>query len=45
MITNTPVQAKSLRHSLEQTAESISLYVNKNKTEYMCFKQNEAFSL
>ena len=34
---NTPAQAKFLLHNLEQTATGISLYVNADKTESMCF--------
>ena len=36
---NTPVQTKSLLHSLERTADGIGLHVNARKTEYMCFNQ------
>ena len=32
-----PAQAWSLLHILEQTAKSISLNMNANKTEFMCF--------
>ena len=35
--TNTPTQAKTLLHSLEQAAAGIGLHVNAHKTEYMCF--------
>ena len=38
LLENTPVQAESLLHILEQVAGSIGLYVNANKTEYMVFK-------
>ena len=41
---NTPVQAESLLHCLEQTAGGISLYVNINKTDFMNFKQGETIS-
>ena len=34
---NTPAQAKSQLHSLEQTAGVIILYVNANKTEFIWF--------
>ena len=34
-----PDQAESLLHSLEQAASGIGLYVNADKTEYMCFNQ------
>ena len=37
--TNTPTQAESLRHSLELAAGGISLHVNADKTEFMCFTQ------
>ena len=36
---NTPNQAETLLHSLEQAAACIGLHVNANKTEYMCFNQ------
>ena len=36
LMANTPNQAESLLHSLEQAAAGIGLYVNANKTEYMC---------
>ena len=39
LFANTPVQAESLLHSLEQEAASIDLHVNADKTEYMCFNQ------
>ena len=39
LLSNTPTQAKFLLHSLEQAAGSISLHINANKTEYMCFNQ------
>ena len=41
---NTPTQAESLLHNLEQAAGCIGLYVNADKTEYMCFKQKGAIS-
>ena len=34
LLANTPIQAKSLLHSLEQAAASIDLHVNTDKTEY-----------
>ena len=40
---NTPTQAKSLLHSLEQTAGGIDPYMNANKIECMCFKQEGVF--
>ena len=44
LLANTPAQAESLLHSLEQAAESIGLNMNTNKTDYMCFKQEGAIS-
>ena len=37
LLANTPTQAKSLLHGLEKAAGCISLHVNSDKTEYMCF--------
>ena len=39
ILANTPNQAETLLHSLEQTATGISLHVNAHKTEFMCFNQ------
>ena len=39
IVANTPDQAETLLHSLEQAAASIGLYVNAHKTEYMCYNQ------
>ena len=36
---NTPNQAKTLLHSLQQATAVIGLYVNAHKTEYMCYNQ------
>ena len=36
---NIPVQAETLLHSPERAAAGIGLYVNVDKTEYMCFNQ------
>ena len=36
---NTPNQAETLLHSLEQATAGIGLHVNAHKTEYMCFNQ------
>ena len=36
--------AEYLSHSLVQAAEGIGLYVNANKTELMCFKQEGGIS-
>ena len=37
-LANTPAQAKSLQHSLEQAAGGIGFNVNSDKTEFMSFK-------
>ena len=39
LLANTPNQAKTLLHSLEQAAAGIGFYVNAHKTEYMCYNQ------
>ena len=39
ILANTPNQAETLLHSLEQAAAGIGLHVNAYKTEYMCFNQ------
>ena len=39
LLPNTPSQAKCMLHSLEQTEVSIGLYVNADKTEYICLNQ------
>ena len=39
LLANTPTQAESLLHSLEQAAGVIGLHVNADKTEYICFNQ------
>ena len=43
-LTNTPAKPKSLRHSLEYATGGIGLYVNVNKAEFICFKQEGAIS-
>ena len=40
-LANTPTQAESLLHSLEQAAGSIGCHVNADKTEYMCFNKKK----
>ena len=37
LLANTPTQAESLQHSLEQAARGIGLYMNSDKTEFMHF--------
>ena len=44
LLANTPAQAKTLLHSLEQAASSIGLHVNWDMTEYMCFNQRDDIS-
>ena len=44
-LANTPTQAESLLHSLEQAARGIGLNMNSDKTEFMYFKQNGAISI
>ena len=39
LLVNTPTQAETLLHSLERAAAGISLHVNTDKTEYICFDQ------
>ena len=44
LLANTPDQAESLLHNLEQAAGSIGLHINANKTEFTCFKQEGTMS-
>ena len=44
LLVNTPVQAKVLQYILEQAAGGLSLHVNANKTEFMCFNQRGVIS-
>ena len=39
LLANTPNQAETRLHSLEQAAAGIGLHVNAHKTEYMCYNQ------
>ena len=39
ILANTPNQAETLLHSLEQAVAGIGLHVNVHKTEYMCYNQ------
>ena len=41
LLANTPAKAKSLLHSLEKAAGGIGLHFNADKTELMCFNQNQ----
>ena len=44
LLANTPTQAKSLLHSLEQAARGIGLHMKVNKTEFRCFKWERTIS-
>ena len=44
LLANTSAQAKSLLHSLKQVTKVIDLYMNTDKTEFMCFRQDDAIS-
>ena len=44
LLANTPTQVESRLHRLEQAAGCISLYVNADKTKYMCFTQERDIS-
>ena len=39
ILSNTPNQAETVLHSLEQAAAGMGLHVNAHKTEYICFNQ------
>ena len=41
-LTNTPAQEESLLYSLKQAARRIGLYMNADKTEFMCFEREGA---
>ena len=44
-LANTPTKIESLLYTQEQAAGGISLYVNTNKIEFVCFKQGAIFTL
>ena len=44
LLANTPAQAESLLHSLEKAAKNVGLYVNSDKTEFICFKKKGGMS-
>ena len=44
LLVKSPAQAESLLPSLEQAARGIGLYVNSDKAEFTCFKQDGAIS-
>ena len=41
----TPLQAVSSLHRLEKSSEGIGLYVNANKTVFLCFKLERGISI
>ena len=41
LLAKTPAQFEYLLYSLEKAAGGIGLHVNADKTEYMCFNQNQ----
>ena len=45
LLANTPTQAESSLHDLEQVAGGVSLHVNEDKTENMCFNQEGDISI
>ena len=45
LLPNTPAQAESLLHSLEQAAGGTVLHLNADKTKYMCFNKKGDFTL
>ena len=45
ILANTPTQAESLMHSLEQVASGIGFKVNTDKTEYTCFNKKGDVSI
>ena len=44
ILANIPAQAESLLHSLKLAASGIGLYVNTDKTEFMCFNPRSDIS-
>ena len=45
LLANTPTQAESLLHSLEQAAGGIGLHVNVDKLKYVCFNKKGDISI
>ena len=45
LLANTPIQAKSLLHSLEQVVSDIVLHMNADKMKYMGFNQEGDISM
>ena len=45
LLANKPAQAESLLYSLEQEEGDIGLYMNSDKTNFMCFELNQAISI
>ena len=44
LLVNTPVQAESQLHNLEQAAGGIGLHINTNKMKYLHFKRERAIT-
>ena len=44
LLANTPAKTETLLHGLERVAAGIGLYVNADKTEYMCFNLRDDIS-
>ena len=44
LLTNITTEARLLLHSLVQTVEDVCLYVNANKTDFICFKDEGVIS-
>ena len=44
LLANSPTQGESRLHRMKQAARGISLYVNADKTEFMCFTQEGSIS-
>ena len=45
LLTNTTAQTESQQHNLKRAAGGISVHVNSDKTEYMCFNQRGDISI
>ena len=45
LLANAPAKAECQLHSLERARKDIDLYMNSDKTEFICFKQDGAMSI
>ena len=45
LLVNSPTQDETLPNCQEQIARNISLFINSDKMEFMCFNPNDAISL